>query len=120
MIDMNKIIKESDLEEEGGVTEISLKRALYFRQNGWKPFKIDISGSNTVDVKVDVFFWDEKKKEDRFFSFTGFSIGYGGAGPKGFEEFLKMFDIKLSRFSPIINSIKDGPFHFRKYTDGWE
>ena len=35
MIDMNKIVKESDLEEESGITDISLKRALYFKQNGW-------------------------------------------------------------------------------------
>ena len=120
MLDTNKIIKESDLEEECGVTSISLKRVTYFKQQGWKPFKIQIQGSNTADVKTDVWFRDERKNKDIFFSFTGFSIGYGGTGPRGFQEFLNMFDIKLSNFSPIINDIKDGPYYFRKYIDGWE
>ena len=66
-----------------------------FNQKGRKPFKISISGSDTADVKTDVWFRDERKNEDRFFSFTGFSIGYGGTGPRGFQEFLRIFDIEL-------------------------
>ncbi len=115
-----KIIKESDLEEESGITEISLKRAMYFKQQGWDPFKIYISGSDTVDIKVDVFFRDEKNDEDRFFSFTGFSIGYPGTGPRGFEEFLEIFDIELPDFSPMINDIKKGPYTFDHYEKGWK
>ena len=116
----NRIIKESELEEECGVTKISLKRSMYFKQHGWKPFQIQISGKDTADVKVDVFFRDEKNDEDRFFNFTGFSIGYPGTGPKGLEEFFKLFNIELSNFSPLISSIKDGPYCFNKYLEGWK
>jgi len=114
-----KIIEESDLEDECEVTQISLKKAMYFKQEGYKPFKIYISGSDTMDVKVDMWFYDDKTDQDGFFSFTGFSIGYGGTGPRGLEEFLKMFNIELPDFNPLSCNIKDGPYSFSKYPTGW-
>jgi|ETNvirnome_2_300_1030623.scaffolds.fasta_scaffold00778_24 hypothetical protein len=109
MINFNKTVFKGNLEDECEVTEVSLKRALWYKQNGFEVDRITVRGSDTADVEVQVIFWHEDKPSD-VFTFTGFSVGYGGTAPVGFKRFLELFEIKWDGFDPIKNSIKNGPY----------
>jgi hypothetical protein len=80
------------LEEEGGITEISLNNARALIAEFGKPERVEVfvDGQNEEMVEAN-WRWDNI---DHLFS--GFSWGYGGEGPNGLVTFFKMIGYECS------------------------
>lgn len=77
------------LEEEGGITDISLKNAEKLIAKYGKPGQLFFTGDRKkCDYYVTVF-WDVQGRIVKFI-FSGFAWGYKGTGPHGFFRFLQM------------------------------
>ena len=48
MINFNKTVFKGNLEDECEVTEVSLKRALWYKQNGFEVDRITVRGSGYI------------------------------------------------------------------------
>jgi hypothetical protein len=76
------------LEEEGGVTSVSLSNAAKLIAAYGKPVQVVLE-DDPKDGHTVTAFWPG----ERSFKFTGFSWGYGGTGPHGLERFFEMAGI---------------------------
>lgn len=80
------------LEEEGGVTQFSLRNARILIEQHGLPATVELhqpqNGPNRGEHLVDAV-WSDGTHH----TFNGFSWGYGGEGPHGLEKFLAMIHI---------------------------
>lgn len=74
-----------NLQEECGVTAISLENAAALIKEHGTPRRIDLS-DDPEDGNSVTAYW----RDGMHFKFTGFSWGYGGTGPHGLEQFFQM------------------------------
>lgn len=90
-----KMIYEADdniknlLQYDNGTTVASLKNAKIFVDNGWKLVSGIISKSPNTGGSEMATIW-KKDDEEVGHKFIGFNLFYGGEGPRGLIEFLKM------------------------------
>jgi len=92
------------IKEECGVTENSLDNAKMLIKAFGKPIRITLT---YVDDP-----WEYLVKAEwtnNIFTFSGFSWGYYGEGPRGLFEFLQMCGSKttMSEVAKIANNVKD-------------
>lgn len=80
------------LEEECGVTDISLHNASFLINKYGMPSKIELMREGHEQLVKATF------KEYGDYIFTGFSWGYGGEGPHGLMKFLRecKFDVHIA------------------------
>ena len=82
--------KKLKLKKEPGGTQVSLDNARAILNAG---YGIEIATFTfdrvRADYRTDVMFW--RDDETVWHTFFGFSAGYGGEGPRGMIEFLRMF-----------------------------
>jgi hypothetical protein len=76
------------LQEECGVTSISLENAIQLLEAYGTPRRIDLS-DDPEDGNIVTVYWPNAFH----FKFTGFSWGYGGTGPHGLDQFFQMCGI---------------------------
>jgi len=69
-----------------GVTAISIDALKKIKDDGAELIGVRILGGTTMDIRCQFFFEDQTS-----YSASGFSIGYGGEGPHGLHEAIKMF-----------------------------
>lgn len=80
------------IQEECGVTDISLSNARSLIAKYGVPDRIRLHGSNIVTVT-----WPHQGLSDTLvWDFNGFSWGYSGQGPHGLVEFLNLCGINIS------------------------
>lgn len=83
-----------NLQEEGGITQVSLENAKTLMKRYPRIIKIVLYIDKNEHL-VDVVFAD--MFESYTHAFSGFSWGYIGEGPRGLKTFLKMANIDVSR-----------------------
>lgn len=85
------------LEEEGGITAVSLNNARKLIAILGKPKRVALRRSE--DPHFPDYLVDVKWPSGAHFTFSGFSWGYGGEGPHGLATFAEM--IGLEKLLPI-------------------
>jgi len=90
------IVKPLALKAEVGGTKVSLENAKRIMEAGYglDSAVLDFD-SNKADFHTIAKF--SRGREVATWEFTGFSIGYGGEGPRGLIEFAAMFGLSLDR-----------------------
>lgn len=93
-----------ELEEEGGITQISLNNAWYSLERFGYPTTLEL-----VEEKEEWFVYatwkNDKNTIEVRHKFSGFSWGYGGEGPHGLMIFLEALGL-----NDIASQVVDGQF----------
>lgn len=101
--------KRLNLEEEGGVTAISLRNAQKLLEAYGKPSRVDLYHGADPEYfghLVDAW-WPSGER----FTFSGFSWGYGGEGPHGLAKFAEMIGLEHLLPIQVIARLPDGQPH---------
>jgi len=86
-----------------GVTAISIHALKKIKDDGAELIGVRILGETTLDIQCHFFFADQTS-----YSASGFAIGYGGEGPHGLHETIRMFcpdDVNSDFWRCPINSL---------------
>ena len=112
----NKIFRENSLVEiklkkEGGVTRISLENLKNILKDVGKESisKVTFHFNRSDDARLHIEWYDDKTDRAESWDFTGFSAGYGGEGPRGLVDALKMLDISGWDFNKVVG-LKPGRY----------
>jgi len=97
-----------NLKREVGVTRVSLDNLKKILSKGYKLSKAEFIFKRSDEAVLHAEFIN---KDDEIFTwdFTGFSAGYGGEGPRGLAEALKMLGIRSWDMNTIVD-LKPGNY----------
>lgn len=86
------------LEKECGVTRISIRNAAKLRQERGVPDEIRLFEDMREDYVVQaIWYQQENGLFDSDHTFTGFSWGYAGEGPRGLRDFFEMCGVPVGQ-----------------------